>query len=88
MSIFTNVKFLIKQLRAAITLDRNIWDSIAIVIVLNSLHDKFKTITASILECSDKSIMEIYRILAFTKAKLVSKQTTGMTEKLTMLYKK
>ena len=36
MSIFANVRFLIKQLRAAITLEQDIWDSIAIVVAFNS----------------------------------------------------
>lgn len=72
----------------AITLDRNIWDSIIIVIVLNSLHDNFKAITTSILECNDRSIKEIQQILAFTKGKLISKQTTGMTGNLAISYRK
>lgn len=36
MSVFANVKFLIKRLRAAIIPTRDIWDSIAIVVTLDS----------------------------------------------------
>ena len=36
MSIFADVRFLIKQLQAAITLEQDIWDSIAIVVAFNS----------------------------------------------------
>lgn len=41
MSVFANVKFLIKQLQAAIIPIHNIWDSIAIVVVLD-LHSTEK----------------------------------------------
>lgn len=49
MSIFADIRFLIKRLRAAITPNRAIWDSIAIVVALDSLHDDFKTTTTSML---------------------------------------
>lgn len=84
MSVFADVRFLIKQLRAAITPDRDIWDSIAIVVALGSLHDDFEATTASILKCGDKIIKEIQQILAPTEAKLVSKRATGMTGDLAM----
>lgn len=73
MSVFANVRFLIKRLRAAITPERDIWDSIAIVVALDSLHDDFEATTASMLERGDKTIEEIQQILALTEAKLVSK---------------
>lgn len=44
MSIFADVRFLIKQLRDDITPGRDIWNSITIVVALNSLHDNFKTL--------------------------------------------
>lgn len=42
-------------------------DSIAIVMVLDFLYNNFKTITASILECSKKTINKIQLILIFFK---------------------
>lgn len=49
-SVFANVRFLIKRLRAAITPDRDIWDNIAIVVTLDPLHADFEATTASMLE--------------------------------------
>lgn len=87
MSIFADVRSIIKRLRAAITPDCDIWDSIAIVVALDPLHDDFEATTASMLERGDKSIEEIQKILASTEAKLVSKRTTGMTGDLAMSYR-
>lgn len=85
MSIFADVRFLVKRLRAAITPNRDIWDSIAIVVALGSLHDDFKTTTASMLERGDKTIDEIQQILASAEAKLISKRATGVTGDLAMM---
>ena len=87
MSIFAEVRFLIKRLRAAITPNRDIWDSIAIVIVLDSLHDDFETTTASMLERGDKTIDEIQQILASAEAKFISKRATRVTGDLAMMSK-
>lgn len=84
MSIFADVRFLIKRLQAAITPDQDIWDSIVIVVALNSLHDNFEATTASMLEREDKTIEEIQQILASAEAKLISKQATRMTKDLAM----
>lgn len=73
MSIFAIVGFLIKQFQIVFILDCNIWNKIAIIIVLDSLYNNFKVTTTSILECKNKTIKEIPQILAFTKVKLVSK---------------
>lgn len=55
------------------TLERDLWDTIAIVIVLDTLHDNFDTITASLLETRDKTIDQIQSILQLKKAKNISK---------------
>ena len=39
MQIFAEVRYLCKRLRKAMTPGRDLWDTIAIVIVLDSLHD-------------------------------------------------
>lgn len=85
MSIFADVRFLIKRLRAAITPNRDIWDSIAIVVALDSLHDNFETTTTSILERGDKTIDEIQQILASAEAKFISKRAIGVTGDLAMM---
>lgn len=56
MSIFTNVKFFIKQLCIAITLKYNIGHSIAIVLDLDSLYNNFITIMTTMLKYRDKII--------------------------------
>lgn len=84
MSIFADVCFLVKRLRSAITPNRDIWDSIAIIVALDSLHDDFETTTTSMLERGDKTIEEIQQILASAEAKFISKRATGVTADLAM----
>lgn len=87
MSRFADVRFLVKRLQAAITLNRDIWDSISIVAMLDSLHDDFDIITESMLERGDKSIDEMQQILASAKAKFISKKLTGVNGNLAMMTK-
>ena len=56
---------------------RDLWDTIAIVIALDSLHEDFNTTTASLLETGDKTINQIQSILQSKEAKNISKQATG-----------
>lgn len=58
-SIFADVQILTKRLRAALTPNRNIYNSIAIVIALNSIHNNFETKTSSLLETGNKTIDKI-----------------------------
>lgn len=87
MSRFADVRFLVKRLRSAITPNRDIWDSIAIVVALDSLHDDFETTTNSMLESGDKSIDKIQQILASAEAKFLSKRATGITGDLAIMSK-
>ena len=59
MSRFADVRFLMKRLQSAITPNLDIWDSIAIIVILGSLHNDFETTTTSMLEQGDKTIDEI-----------------------------
>lgn len=59
MNIFADVWFLIKRLQVAITPNWDIWDSIAIAVTLDSLHDDFESTTTTMLECGNKIIDEI-----------------------------
>lgn len=65
----------------------DLWDTIAIVIALDSLHDDFDTTTASLLETGDKTIDQIQSILQWKEAKLISKRTTGAVGDLAMTFK-
>ncbi len=86
-SIFADVRLLTKRLRAALTLNRDIYDSIAIVIALDSIHDDFETKTSSLLETGDKTIDEIQQILCSAEAKNLSKRATGVTNDLAMSFR-
>ena len=55
---------------------RDLWDTIAIVIALNSLHKDFDTTTASLLKIRDKTIDQSESILQSKEAKNISKQAT------------
>lgn len=56
MQIFAEVRYLCKRLRMAMTLVRNLWDTIAIVIAVDTLHDDFEITVTSLLESGDKII--------------------------------
>ena len=77
MQIFAEVRYLCKRLRTAMTPGRDLWDTIAIVIALDSLHEDFDTTTASLLETGDKTIDQIQSILQSKEAKNISKRATG-----------
>lgn len=65
----------------------NLWDRIAIVIALNSLHKDFDTTTASLIETDDKMIDEIQSILQSKEAKNISKQVIGNKGDLAMVFR-
>ena len=48
-SVFSEIQFLCNCLRAAITPNIDIWDSIAIIVVFDSLHEDFDLITSGLL---------------------------------------
>lgn len=50
---------LTKQLRAVLMSNRNIYNNIAIVIALDSIHNDFETKTSSLLETGNKTIDKI-----------------------------
>ena len=72
MQIFAEVRYLCKRLRTAMTPGRDLWDTIAIVIALDTLHDDFDTTTASLLESGDKTIDQIQSILQSKKPKILA----------------
>ena len=77
VEIFAEVRYLCKRLKAAMTEGRDPFDTIAIVIALDTLYNDFDTTKASMLETEDKSIDEIFTIIQSKEAKLKSKQATG-----------
>ncbi len=87
MQIFAEVKYLCKRLRTTMTPNRDLWDIIAIVIALDSLHKDFDTTTASLLETGDKTIDQIQSILQSKEAKNLSKRATRETDDLAMAFR-
>lgn len=68
MSVFADVWMLTKQLKATLTPNRDIYNSIAIVIALDSIRKDFDTKTSSLLKTGDKTIDKIQQILYFAEA--------------------
>ena len=87
IQIFAKVKYPYKRLQTAITLGRDLWDMIAIMIALNSLYNDFNTTIASLLEASNKTINQIQNSLQFKKAKNISKQATEGTGNLVIVFR-
>lgn len=85
MSIFVDVCFLIKRLQVVITLDWDIWNSIAIVVLLNTLCDDFKLIFTSMLDRKNKIIDKIQLILTFAEVKFIIKHIIGMTKNIAII---
>lgn len=56
MQIFAEVWYLCKRLCIVMTLGRDLWDIIAIVITLDTLHNDFEITIASLLETGNKTI--------------------------------
>lgn len=86
-SVFADVRLLTKRLRAALTPGRDIYDSIAIVIALDLIHEDFDTKTSSLLGTGDKTIDEIQQILCSAEAKNLSKKATGVTNDVAMSFR-
>ena len=72
MKIFAEVKYLYQRVQTAMTLGRDFWDTIAIVIALDTLYNNFKTSTTSLLKSEDKMIDQTQSILQSKKVKNIS----------------
>ena len=77
-AIFEEVKQLVDCLQVAITSNRTIWNSIVIVVALDSLHKKYQSIIAPLLHAGDKELEKIQQIVTSTEAGLMTKQATGI----------
>ena len=72
------MKQLVDCLQAVITPNRTIWNSIFIVVELDSLHKEFQPIIASLLYAEDKKLKEIQQIVTSTEVGLIAKRATGI----------
>lgn len=84
MQIFAEVSYLCKYFWIAITPGQDFWDTIAIVIILDTLNNNFDTISTSLLKSGNNQIQSI---LQSKKAKNISKQATRVTKDLAMTFK-
>ena len=87
-TILAEVKQLVQRLQSAVTEHYTIWDSITLVIVLDSLQDDFEMTTAPLLHSGDKDLEEIQQIVTSTEAAKMAKQATGQIADLAMMAKK
>ena len=87
-TIFAKVKQLVRRLQSAVLEQRTIWESITLVVALDSLHNNFEMTTALPLHSGDKDLKEIQQIVMSTEAANLAKQAVRGTTKLTMIAKK
>ncbi len=86
VEIFAEVQYLFKRPKAVMTEGRDLFDTIAIFITLDTLHNDFDTTTANMLETGDKSIDEILTIIQSKEAKFKSKRATGNIDDAAMAF--
>ena len=87
-TIFAEVKQLVQRLQSAVTEERTIWESITLVVALDSLHDDFEMTTAPLLHSGDKDLKEIQQIVTSTEAANLAKRAVRATTDLAMMAKK
>ncbi len=87
VEIVAEVRYLFKRLKATMSEGRDPFDTIAIVIALDTLHNNFDTTTASKLETGDKSIDEIFTIIQLKEAKFKSKRVTKNIDDAAMAFR-
>ena len=78
---------LVQRLQLAVTEQRTIWESITLVVTLDSLHDNFEMITAHLLHSDDKDLEEIEQMVISTKAANLAKRAVGAKTNLALIAK-
>lgn len=63
MKIVAKLYFFYKQLKVAIIMEYDLFDTITIIIILDTLHNDLGVTTASILEIGKKTIEKIQTII-------------------------
>lgn len=86
--IFAEVKQLVQYFQSAITEYCTIWNSITLVVALNSLHDDFEITIVPLLHSGNKDLKKIQQIITSTKVANMAKQATSQITDLTMMAKK
>ena len=77
-----------QRLQSAVTEQRTIWESITLVVALDSLLNDFEKTTTPLLYSGDKNLEEIQQIVTSTKAANRAKQAVEATADLALMAKK
>ena len=88
ITIIAEVKQLVQRLQSTVIKQRTIWESITLVVALDSLHDDFEMTTVPLLHSDDKDLEEIQQIVTSTEAAKLAKRAVGATTNLAMMAKK
>ena len=67
------MKQLVQHFQSAVTEHRTIWDSITLVVALDSLYDDFEMTITPLLHSGNKDLEEIQEIVTSTKAANMAK---------------
>lgn len=87
-SVFADVRFLARRLRATITPERDICDSLAIVVALDSFHEDFASAIAALSQGGEKTMDGMQSALSSEEAKLRSKRATGIASDLALMSRR
>ena len=87
-TIVVKVKQLVQRLQSAVTEHQTIWDSITLVVALDSLHNNFEMTTVPFLHYGDKDLEKIQQVVTSIKTANMAKQAIGQTADLAMIAKK
>lgn len=69
------------------TLGQDFWDTIVIIIALDSLYNDFNIINVNLLKIKNEIINQIQSMLQLKKAKNISKQTIKVVKDLIIAFK-
>lgn len=88
MSHFFKVRVLVKQLRVAVMLNRDIWDNITIVVATDIQHKEFDHVTSELLgQRGEKIVTKIQSLLSSAIAKFLNKRAIGVMAELAHMSK-
>ena len=82
------MKKLVQRIQSAVMEHQTIWDSLTLVVVLDSLHDNFEMTTTPLLHFGDKDLEEIQQIVISTEAANIVKRAISQAANLSIMAKK
>lgn len=85
--IFAKLKHLVQRFQRAVIEHKMIWDSIILIVVLNSLYNNFEIIIVFFFYSDNKDLEKIQLNIIFIKAANLGKWTTVIIGDLAMMAK-